>query len=254
MKTTKLLIPLVLLLLLWSLQAAAQEKNQVRIVEEKKDPNVVSTVLVIAYGKILDPPYIFEIKNDTLFINDIPYTPRKADPNKPKPEWMTELTESKKRKYDFHQKLIDEYRENIRKMSVEEANRIIYEGFKKSDMIAKVELSPKGGSLKVQYKDDPIVRRIDLASFVLAIGYTPPTREQILEGSAAVVKSSLEGDYTECFGYNYDIGIPSTESKNLMKAINYFQSGEIDEESARKEIQKVTKKSELTEDIIRELK
>jgi hypothetical protein len=233
--------------------AAADVRADQGVPKETEDGGIM-TGLVIAYGEILEPPYVFEIKNDTLYINDIPYTPRKADPNKPKPIRRTEFTEWETRKYNFESKLIGEYKENIRKMSVEEANKIIYEGFKNSDMIAKAELSPKGGTLKIRFIDERNEIRINLASFVAAIGYTPPTREQILEGSAAVVKSSLEGDYTECFGYNYDIGFSSSSSKVLRGVINDYKAGIIDEQSAREQMLTITKKSELIEDILRELR
>jgi hypothetical protein len=222
---------------------AQEEKNYMYAApKETKAEEVIGGPIysgtVIAYGKRIAPPYYITMRNDTVWINDVPYKPSWREPNlRPQP---TEVTELVKQKHSLVTSISIDYRAWADQFGQDSARQMILEKYKEHPLISSMQFS--GQSLKLMFKD------IDVPMVLSLERLGPPmSKEQIAAETLARRRDSM-GSLTACltrgemiiFSYTtptYEF-TPRTAAEVITIVLS-VKSGAISHEQGQEELGKI---------------
>jgi hypothetical protein len=171
--------------------------------EGEKEGEPIYTGIVIAYGVKIATPYHVTLKNDTIYINDLPYSPRKKPPGwKPK---EIIVTEQARQEHSLIKNISSSYRKYFASFGEKRAQEMILEEYGNNPLISMLEFSPHGDELIIKFHDRPAPMGISLITLMV-----PPSNEEGKEEKIQAqrmllvkrVKSHLQKDGLVIYGYS----------------------------------------------------
>ncbi|MCP4634629.1 MAG: hypothetical protein GY855_17000 [candidate division Zixibacteria bacterium] len=208
----------------------------------------ITTGCVIAYGEILEPPYFVVYEDGVVTINDIPFVPKKKDPNKETPNIVP--TEESMNRHALSQALWKYYKENKSQFGRQRAMEKVVEEFSNHEMIDDIRV----GFPDIEYKlkGDPDYQIMRISASEIPPLSTEKKDEQIRE-YADKIKLLLNSGYMVTFGYKYESHFTEKTSKEIINVINSLKTGKINTQSGETLIYEITKGKYLANDVINNL-
>ncbi len=210
----------------------------------------ITTGCVIAYGAILDPPYFVVYNDGVVTINDIPFIPKKKDPNKKTPKFK--LSENSVRTHNFIREFERNYKKYYKLYGTQKANEMIYDEFKDHELIDSLEVKSDLAIVKFKDGNEEYLFLYNKSSeYYEEHPVTEQKREEQIRDYADRIIPLLKDGWLITFGYEYDSYFTVSKSKEIMDAINKMKSGEIDVQTGKDQINEITGGvKNLTKDII----
>ena len=202
---------------------------------------IIDNGWLIFYGKLVERPYHFSLKNDTFWINEMQYLPSPPDPLEKPPEWVPELTELGKWYFQASEIFFDSCRTKYnrwrRMSSATDAMDKLVHWIDTQDFISIKSAEPYGSSIKITFGyrhldlySNPTPRLTEVMSepeveyvtiHMMGLGtvvdttLTPPTQNEIFLSSCQWTMRSLKGGSTLFItrgGYQ-EIGVKGRETE-----------------------------------------
>ena len=201
---------------------------------EQAEEEGINSGWVVAYGVLLKRPYLVEFRDDTVWINDQQFSPRRKPAGWKRPELtIDEFTKRKFFAMDSLEKKFNQYRKEY---GDNKAKEMILEEYKNHDVIIKVEFGPERFSGHI-YLSDGWHEGFSWEPFEIE----PPTEEEILEKRLREVdgtKSYLRNKGMIIFSYKLPISfIPEDIAKELVKVIENLKAEKIKPDAGEKQLQ-----------------
>jgi len=178
--------------------------------------------LVIAYGVRIPPPYFLTFGNDTVWINDVPWGPRKRPP-----DWQTRIIKATKyppREYDLTMNIVSTYCKCLKLYGLVAARDSVLQQYGSDTLLLSLQVSATGSGAILTWKDNRH-QGIDLPGLCEASWKSPAERDSLrraiylpriaelrgeLQRNATIIYSYSGGRHTSLFGEN------ATEFQNIM--------------------------------------
>jgi hypothetical protein len=136
------------MVLLWVALWIGLTFAQVDIYDATKNPTPpepkdgIHNGLFIYNGVKVPQPYFVTMRDDTIYINDIPFSPRRRDPSElPR---KIEVTELAKRKHEFLRSLQAKSGDYYRKYGKDKAKQMIQDEFGNDTLVTEIILDDEG--------------------------------------------------------------------------------------------------------------
>ena len=225
----------------------AQEETTPMYLDDKGgelEGETIYTGKVIAYGELLEPPYIVELKNDTIWINEVPYSPVKQ---KGSQKWDKQgEDESWVHKHNLMQELNNKYEEYTIEHGEDSAKTIIKADYKDHPLISELELSESGQSLIVEFEDGKQIF-LDLSPIEeKSIGSKEKT--ELRRSQVEKLRKRLKENMMVIFSYEqpYHYILPHKVAE-IEKIISDMKGGLISKSVAEEELSKLITKEHAIE-------
>jgi hypothetical protein len=241
-----------LIVCVWLAAASSQEQDDPRSIFWKPEPREgIHNGLVIAYGVKIPQPYFVTYKDDTTYINDVPFRPSRRDPSfKPRKIVVSELATLK---HNYLARLTDSYVQYRKEYGAKKAEEMIQEQYGGDTLIT--ELTFKGSDqLWVKWVKNG-VEYIPLYDLMMRDAGLFPTEEEIRQNRIENIKyieEILESDGTIAFGYNYETGFSVNATEEVLDIIRSVKEGKISISEGKKELHRKIHGG-LVEDIFKNL-
>jgi len=210
----------------------SQERRSTVLKETQGDG--IESGVVIAFGNIVEPPYLITPVDGKILINGIIFSPREQDPSIQREN--IQVSEAQMRRYELFQSIPIKYLEIYKREGKVKANEEILTFLKDNPLIE--EIGFKEEYLVIQFTDSHI-EWIDMDSYIKNdSGFYPNSDEKAASRLKQIpnLRSYLEAGNVIAFGYQYTI---KTDFINFSKAqtiIKKVKVGSYADENAREEI------------------
>ena len=243
MEKWKMLVVAVVGVIALTTGLSAQEQEEApgvfRTQEEMEQPEEegINSGWVVAYGVLLQRPYLVEFRDDTIWINDQQFNPSRKPPGWKRPELT--IDEFTKRKYYASDSLVNKFYSYKDEYGIEKAKEMILEEYKNHDVITKVRFGTQRFTMHM-YFSDGMHEGFSWEPFEIE----PPTEEEILEKRLREVdgtKSYLRNNKGMII-FSYDLPVSFLQkdtAENIAKIIMSVKSEKISKEVGENKLQNI---------------
>jgi hypothetical protein len=205
--------------------------------------------LFIYNGVKVPQPYFVAMRDDTIYINDIPFSPRRRDPSElPRKIVVTELA---KRKHEFLRSLQAKSGDYYRKYGKDKAQQMIQDEFGSDTLVTEMIFNDEGVN-KIKWKDGMVE---DVGAFRESFRKMTLTPEELQKNRLRIVEyigNTLRGGDIKAIGYKYDVAIPKRTFDEMNSIINKIRNGKLTVIEGKDQMHKICN-SGLVDDIFKNL-
>jgi len=214
--------------LMTALYAQEQAPGVFRTPEElqKAPAEGINSGWVVAYGVLLKRPYFVEFRDDTVWIDNVQYLPRKPNPNAKPPE-VRQFSEFELRKAALRQKIADTYLEYCQTRSYEEAQRMVIEEFTQDTLVSSIEFTKSGRSFWIEYKDGQrcnmplVIAKVESGTVI-----TPEERMAVRRNEVNLVRRDLRRNNMFVFGFGgAEITLGPDDAEKVLSIVALLKAG-----------------------------
>ena len=219
---------------------------------EKAEEEGINSGWVVAYGVLLKRPYFVEFRDDTVWINDVQYEPRKKNPAI-KPKEVKPPNENDQKKEDLRHEIFVKFYDYKKSYGFNKAYKMVVDEFKDDSLISSLELSESGYTMFINYIDEDRKAFPTKAAMIDYDGYvlTEEDRMAIQRNDVNLVKSDLKRNYLLVFGYSgYEFIDEGEHGKQLLNIVNAIKSGEMSMDNGRENLLGILRYPKLVEEVM----
>ncbi|MEW5922584.1 MAG: hypothetical protein AB1746_01210 [Candidatus Zixiibacteriota bacterium] len=240
-------LTLTFIILLLEAAMIMAETNPPGILVQETPNEGISGGSVIAFGKIIEPPYYITTVDDKVLINGIVFFPREKPPVAS--ESMIKVSTLDTHKYNIIKSLKNRYLDYYTKHDQEIIQELLQNEFLKYPVVSSLKIV--GNDIRLEFSDGDY-ELMDLTSYLTA-GQEKVKQEtelkRQLNDEAANVASCLTDNGMISFGYKYTTYIPENIADSIKDIIDKLSSAEMDSATAVDMLMKISGRREFIDDI-----
>ena len=209
----------------------------------------INTGWVVAYGVLLKRPYLVEFRDDTVWINDVQYEPRKKNPAI-KPKEVKPPSELYLQKVKLRREIEDTFNVYWKTYGWEEGHQMILDKYLDHPLISSLEYTESGKSVWITYSDGD--RRNQGLREVIWEHYgpvsSPEDRMAVRRNEVNLVKSWLQGSSMLVFGHGGAVNVfPAEDAHRIMNIASQIKKGERATDDGKQQLIKIIDKPSAEE-------
>ena len=219
---------------------------------EQAEEEGINSGWVVAYGVLLQRPYLVEFRDDTVWINDVQYEPRKKNPAI-KPKEVKPPNEIDQKKEDLRHEIFVKFYDYKKSYGFNKAYRMVVDEFKEDSLISSLELSESGYTMFINYIDEDRKAFPTKAAMIDYDGYvlTEEDRITIRRNEVNFVKSRLKRKEMFIFGYGgAEICLGADDAKEILTVVKQVKEGKTSHEDGKNQLSDIISDKTSPKEII----
>jgi hypothetical protein len=230
------------------------EKNPIKTEVKETEDGGILCGYVAAFGVFLPRPYYVTFRDDTVWINDIAYYPRRPDPNLPPIEPQDELSDTAQAVFDLWRELRSKVPELYGQYGEQKTREMVMQEYQNNPLIKSFAFDE---SAKVFRGEFPVGGRfyVPLVKSHVPPRPTPPP-EEVTRGRQCIknsIRQLLLDGGIYLFGYNFETHAIGSGAYEIIDTILKVKRDGVSVNEGKKRIQKVIWDERMTQDIIEHL-
>jgi hypothetical protein len=217
---------------IFSLPSFGQEESDYMYLEPKgegEDDQGINTGWVVAYGKRIPPPYYVKFERDTIWINDLPYSPTWKEPTKEPVKVVA--SELARQKHNLNESIFRSYRKYADSLGIQTAREMIQTEYGGHPLIKSMTFSDVSETMQLEWADGQVEH---VFLYDLGPGITMEEWRTQRQQAAERVRDSLRHGWMIIFSYCVPMHYrPPEKAQEIQSIILDAKAGVISLEDAK---------------------